>query len=191
MDSADRREPDITLLLNAWKSGRQEVMEPLFERIYPVLRKIAGPILSAEGRDLSIQTTDVLHEAFLRLVDQKKADWTDRTHFYAVAARLVRRIIMDYARRGNRQKRGGDLIKVPLRTAGEVHVKSGESWLALDQALEQLAGINADAAKIVELRYFGGLNNDEIALVLQMGIATVGRHWRFARAWLKNALRPV
>ena len=181
---------NITLLLNDWKRGNENASEALFEIIYPVLRKIVGPILSAKGRDLTLQTTDVLHEAFLKMVDQKKADWADRTHFFAVTAQLVRRIIIDYARSRGRLKRGSEFNKIPLRTAEEMHVEFHEDWLALDEALKEFSAIHPEGAKVVEMRYFGGLNNSEIATVLGIGTATVGRHWRFARAWLKNALGP-
>lgn len=190
MSKPHNQTPEITGLLNDWKQGNEQASEMLFEMIYPILKRKVSAILAAGGRDLSLQTTDLLHEAFLRMVDQKKADWQDRTHFFAVTAQLVRRIIVDHARHRNRKKRGGEVVKVSLDQDSEGRLDLREDWLALDQALSHLSGKHAQAAKVVELRYFGGLNNEEIAAVLDIGTATVVRHWRFARAWLRQTLKP-
>ncbi|MDJ0836218.1 MAG: sigma-70 family RNA polymerase sigma factor [Acidobacteriota bacterium] len=181
----------ITQLLNDWKNGDDLAHDRLFEQIYPVLRKIVGSVIYSGGSNLTLQTTEILHEAYVKLVGQKKADWENRSQFYAVSSRIIRRVIVDNARRGSRQKRGGDARQIPLDEAGESEVQpnSLDDWLTLDQALNKLARIDEAAARIVELRYFAGLNMDEIAAVLEMGTATAGRHWRFARAWLKNALQ--
>jgi len=188
MTAPKHNENDVTSLLNAWKSGNTQASQALFEIIYPALRKIVGPILAREGRNLTLDTTDVVHEVYLKMVDQKKADWNCRAQFYAVSAQAVRRIIVDHARHRNRKKRGRDFEKVSLQTVDGQLIESNDDWLALDRALSELFNRDPQAARVVELRYFGGMNNDEIAVALEIGVATVGRRWRFARAWLKQFL---
>lgn len=177
---------EITKLLNRWKAGDQRAGDALFELIYPDLRKIVGRILNQQAGNFSLQTTDVLHEAYLRLLGQKSS-WENRHHFFAVSARVVRRVVMDHVRGRARDKRGGEEQPVPLDQARETPSTSRD-WLALDEALSNLAAADATAARICELRYFGGLTLDEIASVLRIGRATAVRHWQFARAWLKHVL---
>ncbi len=177
---------EITALLNFWKAGDEKAGDALFDLIYPDLRKIVGRILSDQAGDFSLQTVDIIHEAYLKLLGQKSS-WQNRQHFFAVSARVVRRVVMDHARAKRRQKRGGEDSPVLLDEARMAPSKS-KDWLALDEALRKLAAADAAAARVCELRYFGGLTQDEIASVLEIGRATVVRHWQFARAWLKQEL---
>lgn len=188
MNTANHDENDVTSLLNAWKSGNAGASQALFEIIYPALRKIVAPILAREGKNMTLDTTDVVHEVYLKMVDQRKADWNCRAQFYAVSAQAVRRIIVDHVRHRNRKKRGRDFEKVSLQTVDSQMVQCNEDWLALDHALTELFNRDPQAAKVVELRYFGGMKNEEIADVLEVGVATVVRRWRFARAWLRQFL---
>jgi RNA polymerase sigma factor (TIGR02999 family) len=178
----------VTDLLRAWRAGDRGASERLFELVYPTLLALAGRSLGGADRRF-LDTREVLHEAYLRLVQQERVDWQNRSHFFALAATMIRRIVVDDARRRRRKKRGGESVQVPLealrpRAGGLPAV----DLLALDAALGELAQVNAPAARIVELRCFAGLTLDETADALDLGRATVARGWRFARAYLADRL---
>lgn len=180
---------EITQWLQRWQGGDLEARDLLIERIYPQLRKLAGRRLNQRPSKLAIQTTEVIHELYLKLIDQQRVHWNDRSHFFAVAGRLLRRIIVDHERHRSRQKRGGGIGHLTIN-AGLPHEISpqGVDVVALDEALEKLKSIDERASQVVELRYFAGLTHDETAEVMAIGRATVARSWRFARAWLRQQL---
>ena len=179
---------DITILLESWSAGEPTSQDRLFERVYPELRQIAAKRLRGEPHPPSIQATELVGETFLRLVEQSRVEWRSRSQFFALSATLIRRILVDRAKSRRRLKRG----------AGAPHLSIDllESWLPvetvdvmdLDEALAALAKIQARTARLVELRFFGGLSIDETSDVLSLSKATVVRRWRFAKAWLKEWL---
>ncbi len=178
---------EITTLLADWRGGDAQAEERLMVLIYPQLRRIAAQRLPREDRRLTLETGDLVQEAYLMLLGQD-AEWHNRGHFFSVAARLMRRIVIDYARRRSRVKRGGGQHRVTL---DEVPVLTGENaadWLDLDAALTELARIDARAARIVELRFFAGMTVDEVVPILGLSAATVTRNWRFARSWLRHRM---
>ncbi|MEM1180530.1 MAG: ECF-type sigma factor [Acidobacteriota bacterium] len=179
---------DITTLLCRFSDGDPEAQERLIESIYPVLKRLAGRRLVTPGDRGRFQTTELVHETFLQLIDQRRVRWQDRAHFFAIVARLMRRVLLDAARSQNREKRGGGEIPESL---GEVFVAVegiDEGAMAVTQAVERLRAIDARAAEIVELRYIGGLSVDETAEALNLGRTTVTRSWRFARSWMRLQL---
>lgn len=175
---------DVTGLLRQWARGDRDSQDHLFDLVYPELRKIAANRLHAEPYPSSLQTTELVGEAYLRLVDQSKVDWQCRAQFFALAATFIRRILVDRAKSRFRAKRGAGAVHVSLDDAKAFIPGQNLDLLALDQALTELARVRATTARMVELRYFGGLNIDETASVLGLGKATVVRKWRFAKAWL-------
>lgn len=185
----DSTASDITCWLNAWRRGDEAARSRLLERIYPDLRRLVGHHLKRRSDELTLQTTELIHELYLRLDDQRVVQWQDRRHFFAIAGRLLRRIMVDRERRSRRQKRGAGMSDAPLSEG--LHIGSPPldvDLLALDQALEELRALDEAAAVVIELRYFLGLSHDETAQALELGRATVGRRWRFARAWLRQRL---
>ena len=182
---------DITALLQRWKTGDREALERLAPRVYAELRRIAARSLASERRDHTLQSTALVHEAFLKLVDQRSVDWQSRAHFFGLAAQLMRRILVDHARRVGRAKRGGDTPSVSLEAAGEV---ADPAWSAsadvflLDAALRKLEAFDATQGRIVELRFFGGLTIEETAGLLGVSAMTIKRDWAVARAWLYREL---
>lgn len=182
---------ETTSLLRAWTRGDEQAGDRLMERLYPDLRRLAASRLEEAGSDLTLQPTELVHEAYVRLVDQRRTQWQSRAHFFAIAARLVRRVLLNYARDRRRQKRGGGLTLLPLdevRTAGAGETPPALDLLALDEALGRLAAIDPTAERVIELRYFGGLTVEETAEALGIGRATVVRSWRSGRIWLKELL---
>lgn len=180
---------DLTDLLVAWQGGQEGVRDELFARIYDRLVRLAGALISRQGADVSLQASDLVHEAYLRLLDQRRATWQNRAHFFAIAGRLLRRVLVDHLRQRYAGKRGGG--QAALTLSGQELEALGPrpvDVLALDQALERLAAVDELAASIVELRFFAGLELDEAAEVLAVGRSTVVRRWRFARAWLQAEL---
>ncbi len=157
-------------------------------RVYKPLRRIAANQLRQERGDHTLQTAALVNEAYLRLVDQKRVDWRDRVHFFAVAARIMRRVLLDHARRQGTAKRGGGCLVLGL-DAADVAVAPRTDLLELDRALDALGQAKPDLARLVELRYFGGLTKHELATVLEIAPATVTRRWRLARAWLFRFLQ--
>ena len=191
MDS-DRPPSDITGLLLQWQGGDRHALDSLISVVYDELRLIASRHLSREWRPGSLQTTALVNEAYLKLVDQRRVTWQNRAHFFALAAQLMRRILVDDARRALRKKHGAGvsgtpLDEVPLASPGS-DVDAVDA-LALDRALTELERIDPDQAKLVELRFFAGLTVEETALVLGVSPTTVKREWTVARGWLHRALK--
>jgi RNA polymerase sigma factor (TIGR02999 family) len=178
---------DITGLLRGWRAGERAARDRLFELIYPQLRALAARRLPRSDRRF-VDTRDILHEAYLRLSEQQPADWLNREQFFAVAATVVRRVVVDQARLRRRLKRGHGVQIVCLDDAGQAAQKKPLDLVALDDALGALAQLNPLAARLVDLRYFGGLTLEEAAAVLGLGRATVVRTWRVARAFLAASL---
>jgi RNA polymerase sigma factor (TIGR02999 family) len=180
--------PEVTQLLRDWSEGREGARNELLDLVYEPLRLIAERHLNREREGHTLQPTALVHELYLRFVDQRSVDWRDRTHFFAVAAQVMRRILVDYARRRKSDKRGGSMLPVTLTAALEAAAEENFDVVALDLALEQLAAIFPQQEKIVELRFYGGLTLDETAEALGISAATVSREWTMARAWLRRAL---
>lgn len=178
---------DITALLLAWRGGDRSAFDRLFPAVYDELRRIAHRQLGRERPDHTLGTTGLVHEAYLKLVDQTRAQWEDRAHFFAVAAGAMRRILVGYARRHNADKRRGQ--HVSLDDATMVADERAGTLVALDDALVQLAEVDARLAQVVECRFFGGLTEEETAEALGMTARTVRRDWVKAKAWLAHVLR--
>jgi len=178
---------DVTALLTAWRSGEPGALDRLLAVVYDELHQIAGRQRRGEREDHTLDTTALLHEAYLRLVDAN-VDWVDRTHFYAVVARTMRRVLVDHARAVGRVKRGARGVKVSLDDQPLASPERAADLVDLDEAMERLSALDERKGRIVELHYFGGLSYDEIARVLEISPATVFRELRLARAWLANAL---
>jgi RNA polymerase sigma factor (TIGR02999 family) len=180
--------PDVTALLAEWSRGEHRALNQLLPLVYAELRRIAARQLRNERAGHTLQPTALVHEVYLRLVDQRNVDWQNRAHFFGVAAQVMRRILVDHARRHKAGKRGEGLPRVSMEEAKEVAAPDGIPVLALDQALDRLAGMDAELARIVELRAFGGLTIEEAACVLKMSPTTAKREWRTAKAWLTREL---
>jgi len=179
---------EVTQLLRDWSSGRQEARDELLGLVYEPLRAIAGRHLNREREGHTLQPTALVHELYLKLIDQRRVAWNDRAHFFAVAAQVMRRILVDHARKKKSEKRGGDLTPVTIGAALDVAAVESFDVVALDVALESLEKILPQQARIVELRFYAGLTIDETAAVLGVSAATVSREWAMARAWLRRAL---
>ncbi len=179
---------EITQLLLAWGQGDQSALEQLMPLVYEELRRLARLYMSRQRPDHTLQTTALVNEAYLRLVDSSRVKWQNRAHFFAVSAQLMRRILVDVARDHARLKRGGGAPHLALDDAPEVSIARGAELLALDDALTALHALNPRQSQIVELRYFGGLSEDETAEVLKISPRTVRRDWSLARAWLYREL---
>lgn len=176
---------DITQLLIEWNGGSEAALERLMPLIYDELRRIARRHLRRESSARTLQTTALVHEAFLKLIDQRRVGWQNRAQFFGVAAQMMRRILIDHARKRLRGKRGGSAIKISLDDNSiDVSDERASELVALDEALKRLAEEDPQKARLVELRYFGGLSIEETAEVLGVGTATVIRHWRIVKAWL-------
>jgi len=182
--------PDVTGLLLAWGTGDAAAAERLLPVVYEELRQQAGRAMRREGDAHTLQATALVHEAYLRLVDQQRVQWRNRSHFFAIAAQMMRRVLVDHARTRLAAKRGGELQRVTLGDVGAGAADAGGDMdvLALHEALEQLALLDPRQARLVELRYFGGLGIEETAEALEVSPATVKRDWAIARAWLRRAL---
>ena len=180
----------VTSLLKSWAAGDHRARERLFEVVYPELRKLAEARLRREPRQPSIQATELVSEAYLRLIGQERVDWQSRAQFFALSATMIRRILVDRAKTRLRRKRGAGAIHLSLEDAAPTTsgFRPEVDLLALDEALQALARIRATAVRIVELRYFAGLSVEETAGVMGIGEATVVRRWRFAKAWLAEQL---
>lgn len=186
---------DITDLLTLYRDGDTGARDRLAEMIYPHLKKIAGRRLSSAvnstGQGAALQTTELVNETFLLLQGQRKIEWRDRAHFFAIAARLMRRALVESARFQGRAKRGDGQAHVPLDSITLAVEGVDVESLALDQAMSRLMDIDPRAARVVELRYFSGMSLEEVAEALGLGRATVARSWRFAKSWLLLHLRPA
>ncbi len=173
---------EITLLLNELNNGKREALDKLLPIVYDELRRLAHRYLREEYNAETMQTTALVHEAYLKLVDQHSVDWENRGQFFAIAAQSMRRILIDNAREKHAYKRDG--IKISLDNAETISVELNQSLLDLDDALNELATFDGQQVQVVELRYFGGLTIEETAQVLKISTATVKREWAIARAWL-------
>ncbi|HLT47545.1 MAG TPA: ECF-type sigma factor [Rubricoccaceae bacterium] len=184
----EARQGDVTQALLA-AAGDAEAAERLWALVYDGLRRIAHRELLRERRDHTLMTTALVHEAYLRLVDDTRISWRDRAHFYALACRAMRHILVDYARQRNAQKRRGRQHEVPLEEALGMASDRSEDLIALDEALDQLAARDARLGQVVECKFFGGLSSEETAEVMGTSLRTVERDWSRARAYLYQALR--
>lgn len=182
--------PGLTQLLLEWRGGDETALERLIPLVYADLRTIARRCLRDEQRGEALQTTELVNEAYLRLVHSSRVQWRDRTHFFAMAARLMRRVLVDEVRKRRFQKRGGDLVRVTLDDEGASSTPDFD-LLALDEAIERLAQFAPRKAHVVELRFFGGMTIEETAAALEVSIDVVKREWRTARLWLLRALREA
>ena len=182
---------DVTALLGDWSRGSRTALDRLLPLVYAELRRVAARQLRNERADHTLQPTALVHEAYLRLVGQRQAEWQNRAHFFGVSAQVMRRILVDHARRHGATKRGDGVRCVSLDEARDVAVVATElPILALDQALNRLEQVDAELARIVELRAFGGLTIEEAAHVLSVSPSSVKRDWRTAKAWLNRELGP-
>jgi RNA polymerase sigma-70 factor, ECF subfamily len=179
---------ELTLLLSRWRAGDQAAFDRLLPIVYEELRRLASSYMRAERADHLLQTTALVHEAYLRLVDHPEVSYETRTHFFAVAAQVMRHVLVDYARARRRAKRGGGTPPLPLEDIAIVSDERTEEVIAVDSALESLMAFDMRKGRIFELRHFGGLSVDEAAEVLQVSPATVARDWRMAKAWLRRAV---
>ena len=178
----------VTQILLNWRAGESEAAARLMPLVYEELRRLARDYLRRERGDHTLQPTALVHEAYLRLVDDNSVSWQSRAHFYGIAAKLMRRILVDHARARNAEKRGGLVPKVPLDEARDLPPAATNDLVALDGALEDLARTYPRKSEVVELKFFGGLEAEEIAEVLQVSPKTVLRDWQFAKLWLCREL---
>jgi RNA polymerase sigma factor (TIGR02999 family) len=178
----------VTTLLKKWSDGDETALEQLMPLVHDELHRLAHQHLRREAPGHILQTSALINEAYLRLIEQPQIQWQNRAHFFGIAARLMRRILVDDARKRNSAKRGGSLIQVPLDDATSVAQEQAANVVALDEALKTLETIDARQGQIVELRFFGGLSIEETAEVLKVSPGTVMRDWTFARAWLRNEM---
>jgi RNA polymerase sigma factor (TIGR02999 family) len=175
---------EITHLLEEWSGGNQAALDQLYPMVYDELHRLARRYMSREKKGHTLQTTALINEAYVRLVDQKHVHWANRSHFFAISARIMRRILIDHARSHAYAKRGGGARQVSLEETATVAVEQATEMVRLDEALKSLAEMDPRRSQVVELRYFGGLSNEEIAGVLKISENTVTRDWNMARAWL-------
>ena len=180
---------EITQMLQEWREGTDHVLDQLLPLVYSELRRQAARHLRHERRDHTLQTTALIHEAYLKLAGQRNVRWESRTHFFAIASQAMRRILVDYARAKKRAKRGGDDIRISLEAAEPLgNVGRPIDLIALDEALTRLAALDERQSRLVELRYFSGLSLEETATILGVSRATAAREWNLARAWLHREL---
>jgi len=185
----DKALHEVTDLLNEWGRGNRVALDQLTPLVYDELRRIARRHMGHERPGHTLQTTALVNEAYLRLVGQKEVRWQDRAHFFALSAQLMRHILIDHARKRGYQKRGAGGQQVTLDEVAVVSRERDDELMALDEALRELAARDELKGRIVGLRYFGGLNVEEVAEVLQIAPVTVKRHWKAAKAWLYHALK--
>lgn len=180
---------DVTRLLRDLERGHQESLPVLIPLVYEELRKLAHSFMRSEGRNHTLQTTALVHEAYVRLVDQRAAKWQNRAHFFAIAAQAMRRILVDHARAHLATKRGGEVERVPLEDdLVSLSPLQSATLVSLDEALTRLATIWPRQSQVIELRFFGGLTEEEAAEILKVSSRTVKRDWRLARAWLNREI---
>ena len=180
--------PQVTGLLIAWGAGDESAFEQLVPLVHAELRRLAHREMGRERAGHTLQTTALVNEAYLRLIDVSQVKWQDRAHFFAMSARLMRRILVDHARTRQSRKRGGATRWVSLEDAHVVSQERGADLVALDDALQALAAVDARKCQVVELRYFGGLSIEESAEALQVSPETIQRDWKLAKAWLQREL---
>ena len=179
---------EITELLEQWSGGNQAALDQLYPLVYEELRRLARSYMRREPKGHTLQTTALINEAYVRLVDQHSVRWQNRSHFFAISAQIMRRILVDHARQHLQAKRGGGAKRISLDEVMIVAKERSEEVLMLDEALANLARLDPRRSQVVELRYFAGLNNSEIASVLKISENTVMRDWNLARAWLYQQL---
>lgn len=185
----DKPSPQITQLLISWGAGDNEALEKLIPLVHDELYRMAARHMKRERQGHSLQTTDLLNEAYGRLIERKDMQWQNRAHFFAVAAQIMRRILIDHARSRLRVKRGGGAHRISLDEIALVSEPRAAELIALDEALTELARIDPQKSRIVELKFFGGLTMDEIAFLEDVSLSTVEREWRKAKAWLYKATK--
>ena len=179
---------EITRLLLAWSEGDKQALDRLVPLVYDELRRLAKNYMRKERAGQTLQTTALIHEAYLRLIDADQVQWRNRAHFFGIAARLMRQILVARARERGCQKRGGGAERVSLDEAMVIDERLDEDLVALDEALGELSQFDARMARVVEMRFFGGLTEEEIAAALDVSTKTVRRDWRLARSWLRRKL---
>jgi RNA polymerase sigma-70 factor (ECF subfamily) len=179
---------DITQLLQAWSAGDEQALDKLMPLVYRELRRLAQRYMRHERPGHTLQTTALVNEAYLRLVDAGKVNFQNRAHFFAVSAQVMRRILVEFARRQGSLKRGGEVQRVSLEESLVVYGERGADLVALDDALKALAALDARRSRVVELRFFGGLSVEETAAVLKVSPETVMHDWKLAKAWLRRAM---
>jgi RNA polymerase sigma factor (TIGR02999 family) len=182
---------EVTMLLRQWQKGDPTALDALTPLVYDELHRLAHRYISGERPGHTLQTTALVHEAYLRLVDQSEVEWQSRAHFFAVSAQVMRHILVDYARQHAAAKRGGGFQKLELdgEALASVSGERAAELVALDEAMQLLLEVYPRQSKVVELRYFGGLNNKEASEVLKVSETTIERDWRFAKAWLYRELK--
>jgi RNA polymerase sigma-70 factor, ECF subfamily len=184
----DPASTNVTLLLKRYSNGDRDALAELIPQIYDRLRRLASSYLQRERSDHTLQTTALVHEAYLRLVDQKQVDWNNRNHFFAVAAQMMRRILVDHARKHHSFKRGGSFTRISLDEAAVFSREQPQELIAVDALLTRLASLDPEGSRIVELRFFAGLSLEETAEVMGLSIAKVRRDWSVAKAWFAREL---
>ena len=181
--------PNVTQLLVAWGKGDQHAFDALMPEVRKELHRLAAHYMAEESPGHDLQPTALINEAYLRLVDWKNIQWADRAHFFGMAANMMRRVLVDYARSRDRLKRGGEAIQVSFTEAANVPAPQSADVLSLDKALRELEKIDPRKSRIVEMRFFGGLSQEETAEALNVSVATVRHDWSLARAWLARELK--
>lgn len=185
----ERSSTDVTLLLKRYSNGDQNALAELIPQIYDELRRLASSYLRAERLDHTLQTTALVHEAYLRLVDQKQVEWNNRNHFFGVAAQMMRRILVDHARKHVSLKRGGSFARISLEQAAVFSRERPRELIVVDELLKRLASLDPQGCRIVELRFFAGLSLEETAEVTGLSTAKVRREWSATKAWLRREMR--
>jgi RNA polymerase sigma factor (TIGR02999 family) len=191
MDAPPPTPQEMTELLAAWSNGDRQALDRLLPLVEEELHRLAHRYMSREREGHTLQTTALVNEAYLRLIDQRGVRWQNRAHFFAIAAEMMRRILIDHARKQAYQKRGGGARHLPLDEAAVLTNERAAELVALDEALQNLAKVDERKARVIELRYFGGLSVEEVAEVLGVHPDTVTREWRRARAWLHRELQTT
>jgi len=181
---------EITRLLAEWSAGNQAALDELTPLVYPELRRLASSCMRSERPDHTLQTTALVHEAYLRLAGQDHGQWETRSHFFALAARVMRHILVDHARSVRRVKRGSGAASVSLNDVAVISKHRADEVFAVNAALDALSAIDPRKGRVFEMRYFGGMSVDEAAEVLRISPATVARDWRMAKAWLRREVVP-
>lgn len=179
---------NVTRLCQDAARQDRDAVDALVDHVYATLRRMANRHMGAERANHTLTPTALVHEAYLRLVDQEQVGWQDRAHFYCIAARVMRRVLIDHARRRLADKRGGGQVFMTLNTDVAVPVASPEAVIELDRALDRLDQLSSRQRQVVEMRFFGGMTHEEVASVLDVSVPTVRRDWRMAQAWLKREI---